>query len=112
MVKMADLADIPPSGLQLVYMRNPWGQGQSVWNGPFADEDEAWDDYKGLKERLDHSFKLDGNFWIRFEDWKANYNRIYICKIFPSAWTQFSVPCEWKGNTAGGSFPKQNAGEE
>lgn len=54
MLKMADLPDM--QGLQLVYIRNPWGPGQHVWAGAFADEDEAWDDYKGLKERLDHSF--------------------------------------------------------
>lgn len=42
---------------------------------------------------------------MRFEDWKANYNRVYVCKIFPSTWTQYSVACEWKGNTAGGTYP-------
>jgi len=46
---------------------------------------------------------------MRFEDWKANYNRIYLCKIFPSTWTQFSVASEWKGNTAGGAYPNLHA---
>jgi len=58
-----------------------------------------------LKEKLDHSFKLDGNWWMRFEDWKANYSRVYVCKIFPGTWSQFSVPSEWKGNTNGGPYP-------
>ena len=100
---MADLPDM--QGLQLIYIRNPWGNGQSVWQGLFSDDDEAWDDYKGLKERLDHTFKHDGNWWMRFEEWKSNYNKVYVCKIFPSTWTQFSVQGEWKGNTAGGNFP-------
>lgn len=46
---------------------------------------------------------------MRFEDWKANFNRVYICKIFPSTWTQFSVASEWKANTAGGSYPNLHA---
>jgi hypothetical protein len=46
---------------------------------------------------------------MRFEDWKANYNRVYVCKIFPSTWAQFSVASEWKGNTAGGAYPNLNA---
>ena len=91
--------------LQLLYIRNPWGPGQSVWQGAFSDEEESWDDYKGLRDRLDYQFKSDGNFWMRFEDWKANYSRVYLCKIFPSTWSQFSVASEWKGNTAGGSYP-------
>lgn len=88
-LRMADLPDM--QGLQLVYIRNPWGNGQSVWQGLFSDDDEAWDDYKGLKERLEHTFKHDGNWWMRFEEWKSNYNKVYVCKIFPSTWTQFSV---------------------
>ena len=55
-LRMADLPDM--QGLQLVYIRNPWGNGQSVWQGLFSDDDEAWDDYKGLKERLEHTFKI------------------------------------------------------
>ena len=37
-----------------------------------------------------------------------------MCKIFPSTWHQFSVPSEWKGNTAGGSYPglHEKLGEE
>ena len=42
---------------------------------------------------------------MRYEDWYAHYNKMYICKIFPSAWQQFSISSEWKGNTAGGAYP-------
>lgn len=74
-----DVRDI--DGLQLIRIRNPWGQGE--WNGKFADEDEAWDDYKGLKEKLDYQFKDDGTWWMRFDDWCAHYNKMVLCKIFP-----------------------------
>lgn len=45
---LLDIRDI--DGLQLVRIRNPWGHAE--WTGKFADEDEAWDDHKGLKEKL------------------------------------------------------------
>jgi calpain len=79
---MMDVRDI--DGLQLVRIRNPWGHGE--WTGRFADEDEAWDDYKGLKEKLNYNFSDDGTWWMRYDDWCANYNKIYVCKIFPSTW--------------------------
>lgn len=42
---------------------------------------------------------------MTYKDWRINYNRVYVCKIFPSTWSQFSIHGEWKGNTAGGSYP-------
>jgi hypothetical protein len=84
-------------------IRNPWGHGE--WSGKFADEDEAWDDHKGLKEKLEYQFGEDGTWWMRYEDWCAHYNKMYICKIFPASWSQYSIQGEWKGNTAGGPYP-------
>lgn len=97
---LMDIRDIDQ--LQLVRIRNPWGHGE--WNGKFADEDEAWDDHKGLKGKLKYEFGNDGTWWMRFDDWCANYNKLYICKIFPNSWQQYSIHGEWKGNTAGGSY--------
>jgi hypothetical protein len=77
-----DIRDV--DGLTLIRIRNPWGHAE--WSGKFADEDEAWDDHKGLKEKLNYQFKDDGTWWMRFEDWSLNYNKLYICKIFPSTW--------------------------
>jgi hypothetical protein len=77
-----DVRDV--DGLTLIRIRNPWGRGE--WSGKFADEDEAWDDHKGLKEKLNYQFKDDGTWWMRYEDWSLNYNKLYICKIFPSNW--------------------------
>lgn len=93
--------------LQLLYIRNPWGTGQGEWNGRFCDEDEAWDDQAKLREKLNYQFKNDGNWWMDYKDWKANYNKIYICKIFPSSWSQYSIAGEWAGKTHGGPYPVQ-----
>jgi hypothetical protein len=32
---------------------------------------------------------------------------MYLCKIFPTAWSQFSIAGEWRGNSAGGPYPVQ-----
>jgi hypothetical protein len=96
-----DIRDV--DGLCLIRIRNPWGHGE--WTGKFADEDEAWDDHKGLKEKLNYVFNNDGTWWMKFEDWCVNYNKMYICKIFPSTWSQFSIMGEWKGTTSGGPYP-------
>ena len=40
-----------------------------------------------------------------YKDWKQNYNKVYVCKIFPSTWSQFSIYGEWKGITHGGPYP-------
>jgi hypothetical protein len=90
-------------GLQLIRIRNPWGFGE--WTGPFADEDEAWDDSKGLKEELNYQFEDDGTWWMKYDDWFTNYNRVYVCKVFPASWQQYSICSEWTGNTAGGAYP-------
>jgi calpain, invertebrate len=42
---------------------------------------------------------------MRFDDWKLHFNRLYVCKIFPETWSQFSVAGEWKGNSNGGPYP-------
>ena len=90
-------------GIQLVRVRNPWGFGE--WTGRYADEDEAWDDSKGLKDALNYVFEDDGTWWMRFDDWFHNNNRLYICKIFPDTWQQFAFSGHWEGNTAGGPYP-------
>ena len=96
--------------LQLIRIRNPWGQGE--WTGKFADEDEAWDDHKGLKEKLEYSFKNDGNWWMRYDDFCAHFNKLYLCKIFPATYSQYSVHGEWVGNFSGGAYPFENEQEE
>lgn len=92
-------------GLKLVKIRNPWGH--SGWNGKFCDEDEAWDEYKGLKDTLKYSFEQNGTWWMTFEDFYANFNKLYICKIFPPTWQQYSITDAWEGKTAGGPYPWQ-----
>ncbi len=90
-------------GLKLIRIRNPWGH--SGWNGKFSDEDEAWDEHKGLKAALKYNFNPDGTWWMCWEDFYANFNKLYVCKIFPPSWQQYSIKGMWEGTTAGGPYP-------
>lgn len=94
-------------GLRLLRIRNPWGH--SGWNQKFSDEDEAWDEYKGLRDRLmsglTEAERNSGGWWMAWEDFYDNFNKIYVCKIFPPTWQQYSITDCWEGNTAGGPYP-------
>lgn len=96
--------------LQMIRIRNPWGQGE--WTGKFCDDDEAWDDNKGLKDKLNYQFKNDGNWWMEYKDFCAYFNKVYLCRIFPSTWSQYSINGEWAGNTAGGPYPVEAKPDE
>lgn len=49
-----DMRDFPKEGLQLIKIRNPWGQ-EGGWNGPFSDDSEEWDKNKALKDEINFS---------------------------------------------------------
>lgn len=44
---------------------------------------------------------------MRYEDWCIHFNKMYLCKIFPATWSQFSIMAEWRGNSSGGPYPVQ-----
>lgn len=46
---------------------------------------------------------------MRYDDFCAQFNKLYLCKIFPASYTQFSIHGEWVGNFAGGPYPFDEA---
>jgi hypothetical protein len=42
---------------------------------------------------------------MRYDDFCAHFNKLYLCKIFPSTYSQYSIHGEWVGNFAGGAYP-------
>ncbi len=40
-----------------------------------------------------------------WEDFYVNFNKIYVCKIFPKTWQQYAITDKWEGNSAGGPYP-------
>lgn len=96
--------------VKLIRVRNPWGQVE--WNGPWSDSSREWSVVdKAEKIRLLENATDDGEFWMEFEDFKANYDRVEICNLTPDSltddtkkkWVVNFLEGNWiRGSTAGG----------
>uniref|UniRef100_A0A667Z4D4 Calpain 9 n=1 Tax=Myripristis murdjan TaxID=586833 RepID=A0A667Z4D4_9TELE len=96
--------------VKLIRVRNPWGQVE--WNGPWSDKSREWDYVnRAEKQRILQNSTDDGEFWMEFEDFKANYDKVEICNMTPDSLTD-STKRHWevnlfegqwiRGSTAGG----------
>ncbi|KAI7811089.1 calpain-9 [Triplophysa rosa] len=98
------------STVQLVRVRNPWGQVE--WNGRWSDNSREWNGVDSAdKNRLLNNALEDGEFWMEFEDFKANFDKAEICNLTPDAlvddgkkkWEVNLFEGSWiRGTTAGG----------
>ncbi|XP_028266447.1 calpain-9 [Parambassis ranga] len=96
--------------VKLIRIRNPWGQVE--WNGPWSDNAREWNYIdKAEKTRLQQNSTDDGEFWMEFEDFKRNYDKVEICNMTPDAltddtkrhWDVNVFEGQWiRGSTAGG----------
>ncbi|XP_029016566.1 calpain-9 [Betta splendens] len=95
---------------QLIRIRNPWGEVE--WNGPWSDGSREWSYLdKAEINRLQEVSADDGEFWMQFEDFKRNYDKVEICNLTPDALTDDTLH-QWdvnvfegnwiRGSTAGG----------
>uniref|UniRef100_A0A7N8XC03 Calpain 9 n=1 Tax=Mastacembelus armatus TaxID=205130 RepID=A0A7N8XC03_9TELE len=94
--------------VQLIRIRNPWGQVE--WNGPWSDKEWNYID-KSEQIRLQQNSTDDGEFWMQFEDFKRNYDKVEICNMTADSLTD-DVKHQWevsmfegnwiRGSTAGG----------
>lgn len=88
----------------LQQLRNPWGRGE--WRGEWSDDWSGWADHPDIEAALaddEHAVwpvmcqlidltlcqqlqgfvrGEDGVFWMVWEDFIANFNKIYICRTF------------------------------
>jgi hypothetical protein len=68
-------------GVGFVKARNPWGQ--SEWTGPYADGAKEWKQFPLHKKELNPVFGDDGDFWMRWEDFKKYMTQVDVVNIFP-----------------------------
>lgn len=74
------LMAVEVEGVQLLKVRNPWGQGE--WTGDWSDNSEKWTEHPEVRAALesdpDVNFTLeaDGTFWITFKDFCKAYNKV------------------------------------
>uniref|UniRef100_A0A672TDG1 Calpain-2 catalytic subunit-like n=1 Tax=Sinocyclocheilus grahami TaxID=75366 RepID=A0A672TDG1_SINGR len=95
--------------VQLVRIRNPWGQVE--WTGPWSDNSKEWSSVQPEeKAKLDYSAE-DGEFWMAYSDFIQQFSRLEICNLTPdtlssedvSRWNYNQFEGNWRvGSTAGG----------
>ncbi|KAK9967387.1 hypothetical protein ABG768_001790 [Culter alburnus] len=95
--------------VQLVRIRNPWGQVE--WTGAWSDNSKEWDSVKPEeKAKLDYSAE-DGEFWMAYSDFIQQFSKLEICNLTPdtlssddvSRWNYNQFEGNWRvGSTAGG----------
>ncbi|XP_061582125.1 calpain-9 [Cololabis saira] len=96
--------------VKLIRVRNPWGQVE--WNGAWSDSSREWDHVdRAEKTRILQNSSEDGEFWMEFEDFKRNYDKVEICNMTPDSltddtkrhWEVSLFEGNWtRGSTAGG----------
>ncbi|XP_032819679.1 calpain-9-like isoform X2 [Petromyzon marinus] len=111
-----DEVEVRGHKIQLVRVRNPWGQVE--WNGAWSDGGREWQQVSAAeRKRLQHQQKDDGEFWMSYRDFIANFHKVEMCNLTPDAldddtpgnWTVSMHEGRWlNGCTAGGcrNFPE------
>lgn len=64
---LRSVANVAGSGVDLVQVRNPWGNGE-MEKGEWNDNGPGWIEYPAVKGYLDPEFKDDGLFWMSKEE--------------------------------------------
>lgn len=107
----------------LLRLRNPWGKGE--WNGSWSDRSSEWRDVSDkTKEEIGMQRKIEGEFWMSFEDFLKEFDRLWVCHLEPdtvaeeifstndrTVWKSTKFMSEWiRGYNAGGcgNRPYQN----
>ncbi|XP_067465856.1 calpain-2 catalytic subunit-like [Thunnus thynnus] len=95
--------------VQLVRIRNPWGQVE--WTGPWSDGSSEWKYVQGNeKSKLNHVAE-DGEFWMSYSDFIKHFSTLEICNLTPDTlmsddvghWNHHQFEGIWRvGSTAGG----------
>ncbi|KAI3363081.1 hypothetical protein L3Q82_011740 [Scortum barcoo] len=95
--------------VQLVRIRNPWGQVE--WTGPWSDRSSEWNYIsKDEKSKLNHVAE-DGEFWMSYSDFIKQFSKLEICNLTPDTltsddvgyWNHYQFEGMWRvGSTAGG----------
>jgi len=72
---------------KMLRLRNPWGRGE--WNGAWSDGSSEWKSLSGDERKsLGLLDREDGEFWICYEDWMANFDDLQMCHLYPDALTE------------------------
>ncbi|XP_043975398.1 calpain-5-like isoform X1 [Gambusia affinis] len=95
------LAFFKSDKLGMIRMRNPWGQRE--WNGPWSDSSEEWKRVsKSERERMGLTVQDDGEFWMSFDDFLANFTDLILCRLINTSY--LSLHKTWEEAVLRGSW--------
>lgn len=91
--------------LDMIRMRNPWGEKE--WNGPWSDSSEEWKKVsKSEREKIGVTVQDDGEFWMTFDDFLANYTDLILCRLINTSylslhktWEEAVMRGSWRHNS-------------
>ncbi|KAK2560966.1 Calpain-9 [Acropora cervicornis] len=91
--------------VQLVRVRNPWGN-EREWEGAWGDKSSEWRQLsESEKRRVNLQFDDDGEFWMSFEDFFKYFDKLEICHLGPdSARKGGGQANNWEGRTEKGAW--------
>ncbi|XP_036005988.1 calpain-5 [Fundulus heteroclitus] len=91
--------------LNMIRMRNPWGQRE--WNGPWSDSSEEWKKVsKSERERMGVTVQDDGEFWMTFDDFIANFTDLILCRLINTSY--LSLHKTWEEAVMRGSWRRHD----
>ncbi|XP_021353806.1 calpain-9-like isoform X16 [Mizuhopecten yessoensis] len=114
-VQLVDIRTPRTSGrFPMVRVRNPWGN-EAEWKGAWSDQSEEWRFIpEEEKKNIGLTFDDDGEFWMSFSDWKANFQKLEICNLGPDSLDEDEIQAggkRWEATTESGEWiPRVNAG--
>uniref|UniRef100_A0A8C9ZKT9 Calpain 5 n=1 Tax=Sander lucioperca TaxID=283035 RepID=A0A8C9ZKT9_SANLU len=82
------LAFFKSDKLTMIRMRNPWGERE--WNGAWSDSSEEWKKVsKSEREKIGVTVQDDGEFWMTFDDFIANFTDLILCRLINTSYLSF-----------------------
>lgn len=78
-------AHVKGQEVELIRIRNPWGN-EREWTGAWSDGSNEWKMLSDSeKKELGISYDDDGEFWMSFQDFCANYTKVEVCMLSPDS---------------------------
>eukprot|EP00105_Crassostrea_gigas_P020929 XP_011439856.1 PREDICTED: calpain-B isoform X5 [Crassostrea gigas] len=99
--------------IPMVRIRNPWGN-EAEWKGRWSDQSREWSLIPdSQKDSIGLTFDDDGEFWMSFDDFSKNFEKLEICNLGPDSLEEDELDGKkrWEGHTENGEWiPRVNAG--
>uniref|UniRef100_A0AAV2JC16 Calpain catalytic domain-containing protein n=1 Tax=Knipowitschia caucasica TaxID=637954 RepID=A0AAV2JC16_KNICA len=99
------LAFFKSEKLQMIRMRNPWGEKE--WGGPWSDSSEEWNKVsKSEREKLGVTVQDDGEFWMTFDDFCQYFTDLILCRLINTSY--LSIHKTWEEEVMRGSWAQRH----